>query len=183
MADAIDADVDFATAALERVNIAEDELNVVLPQLMAAEEDLHKLTVEHVAEVARQVSNPSDHAKLAIEALCVLRDVEMATGAAKLCSDSPKLYADLMSMDKDHISADKVAKLESIATRDDFKPDEFQGEGLQAVSRWVRGVFLYFNLAQLVEAQHKRLEEALQAAEDVTSALGAASAGAGIPAA
>jgi dynein heavy chain len=176
------AEEEVATAkATETKAIADDaqrDLDEALPALDEAVACLNKLKKADLDE-GKSLGKPPGGVKLTMEAACIMFQVKPVKvndpdnpgkkimdywDASKktLLANAQKLLSDLMTFDKDNISAATIKKIEPYIENPGFTPKEIEkaSKACTAICMWVRAMYKYHTVAEAVEPKKKLLASA-----------------------
>jgi dynein heavy chain len=161
------------------------DLDTALPALNSAVDALKSLSKGDIGEI-KAMKSPPKGVKLVMEAVCIMFDlkpdrVTSEDGKSKVndyWKPAQKLLADMRFLqncfeyDKDNIKPEIVATIAPFMTSPDFEPKVIEkvSRAANGLCKWVRAMYIYSQVAAIVEPKRAKLKEA-QAELEVTEAM------------
>jgi dynein heavy chain len=161
------------------------DLDTALPALNSAVDALKSLSKGDIGEI-KAMKSPPKGVKLVMEAVCIMFDlkpdrVTSEDGKSKVndyWKPAQKLLSDMRFLqncfeyDKDNIRPEIVAAIAPFITSSDFEPKVIEkvSRAANGLCKWVRAMYVYSQVAAVVEPKRAKLRDA-QAELEVTELM------------
>merc|ERR1711871_18260 len=156
----------IAVEAAETEAIAKDaqaDLDVALPALEKAMEEVNKLDKSSISEV-KAYTTPPAKVQLCLEAVMILFRLKTDWATAKKKISEANFLQQVKAYDKDNVPESIVKKIAKYVSKADFAPEAFKAvsSAAGALWVWVHAIYIYCGVAKEVEPKRKKLKKAEQ---------------------